>query len=107
VYAAPVTDDYTILVVANAIVVTEVELVDLDFIAFTHRHDVEGIHIPVDHTRHVIDHCFSAVFWRATRWASLTQRLPATQPRGKAVDVRQFAIVINMRMGEKDVIYHR
>ena len=56
VRSPPVADDYAILVVANPVVVAEIEFVDLDLVAVADRAGVEGVRVPLGHHLHAFDH---------------------------------------------------
>ena len=61
----PVADRHPILVVADAVVVAEIEFVDFDFVAVADRECVETIRVPMRHLPHVIDHVPDAVLRRS------------------------------------------
>ena len=77
----PVADGHAVLVVADAVVVAEIELVDLDLVAVADRGGVEGVRVPMGHHLHAIDQVLDAVLRRPARWPMHAQRLPASHPR--------------------------
>ena len=106
VRATPVTDDDTVLVVADSVAVAEIELVDFHLVTVPDRKLVEAVRVPVGHRLHALDHGLGAILGRATRWAGDPQRLPAPHPGREAVDVRELAVVIDVQMGDEDVVDH-
>ncbi|MNZ75351.1 hypothetical protein D3C78_938250 [compost metagenome] len=100
----PVANGDPILVVADAIVVTEVELVDLHFVPVTDGEAIEAVGVPVSHGLHAGDHRLDTVLVRTPGRTVYTQRLPAPHPRCKTVEVRQIRVMVDVQMGQKDVI---
>ena len=100
----PVADRHSVLVVADAVVVLVVELVDLDLVALAHRPAGERLRVPVGHLLHALDHLGDALVRPAARRAVYPQRLPPRRPRREAVQVRQLAVVIHVQVGDEDVV---
>ena len=101
---SPVADGDAVLVVADAVVIAEIELVDLDLVAVAHRAGVERVRVPMGHHLHALDHVCDAISWRAAGWSMHAQRLPAPHPRREGVEVGQVRVVIHMEVGEEDVV---
>ena len=100
----PVADGHAVLVVADAVVVAEIEFVDLDLVAVANRAGVERVGMPLGHHLHAFDHRLDAVLGRPARWPMDAQRLPPPHPRREGEQVRQVRVVIDMEMGEEDVV---
>ena len=66
VRAPPMADRDAVLVVADAVLVLPVELVDLDLVAVPDRAGVEGFQVPLEHLLHAGDHALGAEFRRAS-----------------------------------------
>src|SRR5208337_2108226 len=101
----PMTNNDAVLVVADAVVVLIVELVDFHLITVADRKLIEAVGVPVGHRLHALDHGHGAILGSATRGTGDAQRLPAPHPGREAVDVWEFAIVIDVQMGDEDVVH--
>ena len=67
VRAPPVPDGDAVAVVAEAVLVFPVELVDLDLVAVPDRAGIEGLKVPLQHLLHPGDHALGAQLRRAPR----------------------------------------
>ena len=90
----PVANGHAVLVVA-AVVVTMIELADLDVVAVADGTRIERVRVPMGHHLHAFDHVTDAVLRRATRRPVHPQRAPATHPRRTRIQIRKVGVVIH------------
>ena len=105
VRAPPVADRDAVLVVADAVLVLPVELVDLDLVAVPDRAGVEGFEMPLEHLLHAGDHRLGSEVRRASRGPGDPQRhLPPSCPRREWEQIRQVVVVVHVQVGDEDVV---
>ena len=97
-------DHDAVLVVTDAVVIAEIELVDFDLIAVADGHAVETFRMPEGHHLHALDHVLDAVLGSAARRTMNTKRLPAQHPRRERVQIRQVGVMIDVQVRQEDVV---
>src|SRR5208283_2427150 len=106
--APPMADRDAVLVVADAVLVLPVELVDLDLVAVPDRAAVEGFQMPLEHLLHAGDHGLGAEIRRASRGPGNPQRhLPSSSPRRKWEEIGQVVVVVHVQVGNEYVVNTR
>src|SRR5271167_81834 len=94
-----------VVVVADAVLVLPVELIDLDLIAVPDRAGVEGFQVPLEHLLHARDHALGPEVRRASGRPSDSQRLlPSSCPRREWEEIGQVVVVVYMQVGDEDVV---
>jgi hypothetical protein len=101
----PVDDLDSVLVKADASVVTEVELGDVDVVALADREHAERVPVPGEHLLHALHHVRRSELGGASRRAEHPQGLvPPPGPAAEHVQVRQGAEVVDVQVGDEDLV---